>query len=70
MRELRKNPELIETAVEEFLRVQSSNQLGNRRAAKGTALGGITMLQGTYIHIGIGAANRDPARRPEAFLPK
>jgi cytochrome P450 len=62
MRELRKNPELIETAVEEFLRVESSNQLGNRRAAKDTTLGGIAMPQGTYIHIGIGAANRDPAQ--------
>jgi cytochrome P450 len=65
MRELRKNPELIETAVEEFLRVESSNQLGNRRAAKDTALGGIAMPQGTYIHIGIGAANRDPAQFPD-----
>ena len=64
MRELRNNPELIETAVEEFLRVESSNQLGNRRAAKDTALGGIAMPQGTYIHIGIGAANRNPAQFP------
>ena len=31
--DLRANPELIETAVEEFLRMESSNQLGNRRAA-------------------------------------
>lgn len=65
MRELRENPELIETAVEEFLRVESSNQLGNRRAAKDTTLGGVSMPQGTYIHIGIGAANRDPAQFPE-----
>ena len=65
MRELRAQPELIETAVEEFLRVESSNQLGNRRAAKDTRLGGVAMPQGTYIHIGIGAANRDPAQFPE-----
>ena len=64
MRELREHPELIETAVEEFLRVESSNQLGNRRAAKDTTLGGVAMPQGTYIHIGIGAANRDPAQFP------
>ena len=31
MRDLREHPELIESAVEEFLRVESSNQLGNRR---------------------------------------
>jgi cytochrome P450 len=65
MRELRKDPELIETAVEEFLRVESSNQLGNRRATRNTTLGGVAMPQGTYIHIGIGAANRDPAQFPE-----
>ena len=65
MRELRDHPELIETAVEEFLRVESSNQLGNRRAAKDTTLGGVAMPQGTYVHIGIGAANRDPAQFPE-----
>ena len=65
MRDLRENPELIETAVEEFLRVESSNQLGNRRAAKDTVLGGVAMPEGTYVHIGIGAANRDPAQFPD-----
>jgi hypothetical protein len=63
--DLRQSPALIETAVEEFLRLESSNQLGNRRAAKDTTLGGIEMPQGTYIHIGIGAANRDPAQFPD-----
>ncbi|HEX4410026.1 MAG TPA: cytochrome P450 [Xanthobacteraceae bacterium] len=62
MRDLRDHPDAIETAVEEFLRMESSNQLGNRRAAKGTKLGGITMPAGTCVHIGIGAANRDPAQ--------
>ena len=61
-RELRQRPELIESAVEEFLRMESSNQLGNRRAARDTALGGVAMPKGTYVHIGIGAANRDPAQ--------
>jgi cytochrome P450 len=65
IRELRENPELIETAVEEFLRVESSNQLGNRRAAKDTVLAGVAMPEGTYVHIGIGAANRDPAQFPD-----
>ena len=65
MLELRENPALIETAVEEFLRLESSNQLGNRRAARDTTLGSVPMPQGTYIHIGIGAANRDPAQFPE-----
>ena len=64
-RELRQRPELIEGAVEEFLRMESSNQLGNRRAARDTALGGVAMPKGTYVHIGIGAANRDPAQFPD-----
>ena len=65
LRELRADPTLIGNAVEEFLRLESSNQLGNRRAARATALGGVPMPAGTYVHIGIGAANRDPAQFPE-----
>jgi cytochrome P450 len=65
MRDLCANPDLIETAVEEFLRVESSNQLGNRRAATDTVLGGVGMPRGTFIHIGIGAANRDPTQFPD-----
>ena len=30
-----------------------------------TALGGVAIREGTYVHIGIGAANRDPAQFPE-----
>jgi hypothetical protein len=62
MSDLRRHPQAIETAVEEFLRMESSNQLGNRRAVKDTTLGGIDIAAGTYVHIGIGAANRDPAQ--------
>jgi hypothetical protein len=65
MADLRAHPEVIDTAVEEFLRMESSNQLGNRRAARDTALGGVAMPAGTYVHIGIGAANRDPAHFPD-----
>jgi len=65
MAELRADLSLIEAAVEEFLRMESSNQLGNRRALADTRLGGIAMAAGTYVHIGIGAANRDPAVFPD-----
>ncbi len=67
MADLRAHPDAMETAVEEFLRMESSNQLGNRRAVKDTTLSGVAMKAGTYVHIGIGAANRDPAqfRDPE-----
>jgi cytochrome P450 len=65
MDDLRRHPGAIETAVEEFLRMESSNQLGNRRAVKATTLGGTAISAGTYVHIGIGAANRDPAQFPD-----
>jgi cytochrome P450 len=53
-------PELIESAVEEFLRFEPSNQLGNRQAVEDCELGGVAIPAGAYLHIGIGAANRDP----------
>jgi cytochrome P450 len=65
MDDLRRHPDAIETAVEEFLRMESSNQLGNRRATTDTVLGGLVMPAGTYVHIGIGAANRDPTQFPD-----
>ncbi|MDE0333497.1 MAG: cytochrome P450 [Defluviicoccus sp.] len=61
MRRLRDDPGLIGTAVEEFLRYESSNQIGNRRLNVDAALGGTELAAGTYIHMSIGAANRDPA---------
>jgi cytochrome P450 len=55
------NPALIRSAVEELLRFESSNQLGNRMVTRDTEVGGVAMPAGTFITIGIGAANRDPA---------
>jgi cytochrome P450 len=65
MRDLAAHPETIDTAIEEFLRMESSNQLGNRRAAADTRIGETVMPAGTYVHLCIGAANRDPAQFPE-----
>src|SRR5439155_1101256 len=59
---LRAEPALLGTAVEEFLRFQSPNQLGNRRAARDAVIGSVEMLAGTLVTLGIGAANRDPAQ--------
>jgi cytochrome P450 len=64
--ELTAHPELIDTAIEEFLRLESPNQLGNRRAAKDTELGGIAIPAGGYVHLCIAAANRDPEQFPDA----
>lgn len=63
------NPDLIKTAVEEILRYESSNQLGNRMTTERVELGGVMFDAGTSITLCIGAANRDPAQfpDPEAF---
>jgi cytochrome P450 len=53
------NPALIKTAVEEILRFESSNQLGNRMTTERIDLGGVTMAAGTSVTLCIGAANRD-----------
>ncbi len=58
-------PELIRTAVEEFLRFESSNQLGNRITTSPTEIGEVAMPAGTRITLCIGGANRDPQRFPE-----
>src|SRR5262249_49074266 len=46
MRDLRSNPQCIDTAIEEFLRMESSNQLGNRRARRDAHLGGVPIPAG------------------------
>jgi cytochrome P450 len=53
------NPGLIKTAVEEILRFESSNQLGNRMTTERVEFGGITLSAGTPVTLCIGAANRD-----------
>jgi cytochrome P450 len=54
------NPALIKTAVEEILRFESSNQLGNRMTTEQVELGGVALVPGTPVTLCIGAANRDP----------
>ncbi len=58
-------PDLIKTAIEEMLRFESSNQLGNRMIVEEVELGGIRMQAGTPVTLCIGAANRDPAQFPD-----
>src|SRR5439155_6187263 len=65
LRDLAANPELIGSAVEEFLRMESSNQLGNGQAAVDARVGDVHVSRGTYVHLCIGAANRDPEQFPE-----
>ncbi len=59
------DPELVKSAVEEFLRFESSNQLGNRISTQETTVGGVALPVESRITLCIGAANRDPAQFPE-----
>jgi cytochrome P450 len=56
------NPAMTKTAIEEILRFESSNQLGNRMTTEPVELGGIKLAAGTPVTLCIGAANRDPAQ--------
>ncbi|MFZ9506565.1 MAG: cytochrome P450 [Burkholderiaceae bacterium] len=63
-----RDPALIGTAVEELLRFESPLQLNNRLATTAidlpadpiTGRGVVTIEAGTFVTLGVGAANRDP----------
>ena len=58
---------VLSAAVDEVLRFESSNQLGNRRALRRCNVGGVDLPEGALVTLCIGAANRDPAQfaRPD-----
>jgi cytochrome P450 len=58
---LAEQPDLIKTTIEEILRFESSNQLGNRMTTEPVELSGFALPAGTPVTLCIGAANRDPA---------
>lgn len=68
MHDLRAQPEardaMLNLAVDEFLRFESSNQLSNRRAVQATQVGGVDLPAGALVTLCIGAANRDPTQFP------
>jgi cytochrome P450 len=57
---LRADPGLIDSTVEEVLRFESSNQLGNRTVLDAAEIGGVRVDPGAILTLCIGAANRDP----------
>ena len=63
---LREDPELAANYVEETLRHQSSVQLISRKASTEIELAGQVIGQGDLVLILPGAANRDPAKHPDA----
>jgi len=60
-KELRDSAEVTNTAIDEFLRYESPNQLGNRLTTCEVRLDNQLISKGTNLHLLIGAANRDPA---------
>lgn len=62
---LKEDPRLIGTAVEECLRLESPNQLGNRLVTERVKIGGVTFEPNTYLTLCLGAANRDPQEFPD-----
>jgi hypothetical protein len=69
LRQLRDTPKLIGATVEECLRFESPNQLGNRLVIERVNVGALALEPGTYLTLCIGAANRDPREfsDPEQF---
>ena len=55
--------------IEECLRLESPNQLGNRLVSEPVTIGGVALEAGTYLTLCIGAANRDPEEfaQPDLF---
>jgi cytochrome P450 len=66
---LRQNPGLIDSTVEEVLRYESPNQLGNRLTTEAVKIGDVQIEAGTVLTLCIGAANRDPQKfaLPDSF---
>jgi cytochrome P450 len=63
-RRLVEEPELLPTAVEEFLRVYSPVTMG-RLATEDVTLDGVTIPAGSRVLMNFPAANRDPAQFPD-----
>ncbi len=63
---LQETPEQMDKAVEEILRLESPNQLGNRSTLQDVEIGGQRIPAGSVLTLCIGAANRDPEVFAEA----
>lgn len=63
-KQLQENPDLIYSAVEEFLRYDGPVQLTGRGAKEDVEIGGKPIRQGERVFTVLAAANRDPAQFP------
>jgi len=69
LQKLKKNPTLINSAVEEILRFDTSVPFLTRIAKQDLTIGGKDITAGSVIVLGFGAANHDPEKfeEPEVF---
>jgi cytochrome P450 len=69
LQKLREHPDLMETAVEEMLRYDTTVQLDFRTALEDVEIGGQRIIKGQGIMLLLGAANHDPEvfHVPEQF---
>lgn len=64
------NPETCGPVIDEILRLESPNQFGNRLTTEEVTFHGVTIPEGTDLHLCIGAANRDERafENPDLFV--
>jgi len=62
---LKRNPTIIQSAVEEILRYDSPVQQTARIALEDVTIGNKTLQAGNNVLVSLGAANRDPAQFPD-----
>jgi cytochrome P450 PksS len=69
LQKLKKNPSLINSAVEEMIRFDTSVPFFFRIAKQDLTIGGKDITAGSVIALGLGAANHDPEKfeEPEVF---
>lgn len=65
MQQIKAQPMLIQSAVEEILRYDSPIQITTRIATEDVVLDDVTVRCGEKVLVVLGAANRDPAQFPE-----
>lgn len=59
---MRADPALVESAIEESLRIDSPAQMVMRRAREDVELGGASIKKGDMLLVYLASANRDPAK--------
>ena len=65
---LRNRPDLIESAIEEFLRYESPVQRMSRAAREDFYIDGKHIKEGQSMMLMIGASNRDPEQYPDPYM--